>query len=178
MALRVFSPRATAGPSHSRAALAGGGESLERACLSALAESKVIVRRKRRWVARSVLTGDTRRDPGAGRALKSHWARVAEQRLPLLEPGGEDLFSYNLFTVSEKTWERLRELHIAYFPELRRVIGASSAGERAALVNLQLFRLDQTCVAGPPGAGASRPGELVSAAWHETRLRSLANEPP
>jgi hypothetical protein len=115
---------------------------VERACLEALAESKLIVRRKARWTASSVLTVDTRRDPEAGRALKSHWARVGEERLPELEPDGEDLFSYNLFTVSERDWERLRDMHIAYFQELRRVIGSSAPAERVALVNLQLFRLD------------------------------------
>ena len=115
----------------------------ELACLRALSDSKLIVRRKGLWTAGSALTVDTRRDPGAGRVLKSHWARVAEERLPGLEPGGEDLFSYNLFTVSERDWERLREMHIAYFQEIRRVIGASAVAERVALVNLQLLRLDQ-----------------------------------
>lgn len=115
----------------------------EQACLRALSESKLIVRRKSLWTAGSALTVDTRRDPGAGRTLKAHWARVAGERLPELEPGGEDLFSYNLFTVSERDWERLREMHIAYFQELRRVIGASEVAERVALVNLQLLRLDQ-----------------------------------
>jgi transcriptional regulator with XRE-family HTH domain len=115
---------------------------VERAALEALAESKLIVRRKARWTASSVLTVDTRRDPEAGRALKTHWARVGEERLPELEPDGEDLFSYNLFTVSEKDWERLRDMHIAYFQELRRVVGSSAPAERVALVNLQLFRLD------------------------------------
>ena len=123
----------------------------ERECLAALAESKLIIKKKGRWTAGSVLTVDTRKNPEAGRALKAHWARVGEQRLPGLEPGGEDLFSYNLFTVSEKAWVRLREMHIAYFQEIRRVIGDSSPAERVALANLQLFRLDEstrieTCV--------------------------------
>jgi hypothetical protein len=37
----------------------------------------------------------------------------------------------------------LRELHIAYYQELRRVIEASEPAERVALVNLQLMRLDE-----------------------------------
>jgi len=121
----------------------GISREIEEACLGALTESKLIVRRKGRFTAGSVLTVDTRQNPEAGRTLKTHWARVGEARLPELEPAGEDLFSYNLFTVSEKDWGRLREMHIAYFQELRRVIGASTPGERVALVNLQLFRLDQ-----------------------------------
>jgi len=84
-------------------------------CLKALAESRLIARRAGRWVVKQVLAVDTRRNPEAGRTLKAHWAGVGLQRLPQLEPVGQDLFSYNLFTVSEKDWERLRDLHIAYF---------------------------------------------------------------
>jgi transcriptional regulator with XRE-family HTH domain len=115
---------------------------LAQACLKALADSRLIARRAGRWVATQVLAVDTRRNPEAGRMLKSHWAAVGLERLPDLEPAGQDLFSYNLFTVSERDWERLRELHIAYFQELRRIVGSSQPAERVALVNLQLMRLD------------------------------------
>jgi hypothetical protein len=108
-----------------------------------LAHSKLIARRKGLWVATQVLAVDTRRNPQASRALKSHWANVGLQRLPGLESGAEDLFSYNLFTVSEHDFARLRELHIAYYQELRSVIEQSSPAERVAVVNLQLFRLDE-----------------------------------
>jgi hypothetical protein len=111
-------------------------------CLKALAESRLIARRAGRWVVKQVLAVDTRRNPEAGRTLKAHWAGVGLQRLPQLEPVGPDLFSYNLFTVSEKDRERLRELHIAYFQELRRIVSGSQPAERVALVNLQLMRLD------------------------------------
>lgn len=37
-------------------------------------------------------------------------------------------------------------LHIAYYQELRRVIEASQPGERVALVNLQLMRLDEPVI--------------------------------
>jgi transcriptional regulator with XRE-family HTH domain len=112
-------------------------------CLRALADSKLIVRRKGLWVATQVLAVDTRRNPEAGRTLKHHWASVGLQRLPALEPGAHDMFSYNLFTVSERDFARLRELHIAYYQELRRVIEQSTPAERVAVVNLQLFRLDE-----------------------------------
>ena len=111
-------------------------------CLHALSESQLIVRRRGRWLVRKVLTVDTTRHPEAGRTLKRHWAGVGLERLPQLEPGGHDLFSFNLFTVSEADWERLRELHIAYYNDLRRIIERSEPAERVALVNLQLFRLD------------------------------------
>jgi transcriptional regulator with XRE-family HTH domain len=121
----------------------GIGEAEERRCLEALAQSKLIVRRRGRWVTARVLTVDTRRNPEAGRLLKRHWAEVALGRLPALESGQKDLFSYNLFTISNKDWDRLRELHIGYYLELRRIIEASEPAERVALVNLQLLRLDE-----------------------------------
>ncbi len=111
-------------------------------CVRALSDSKLVVRKRGRWVATQVLAVDTRRNPDAGRVLKRHWADVGRERLPALEPSGEDLFSYNLFTVSERDFARLRELHVAYYQELRRVIEQSSPAERVAVVNLQLFRLD------------------------------------
>jgi transcriptional regulator with XRE-family HTH domain len=132
----------------------GISRSDEETCLNALAASKLIEKKRKRWVITQVLTVDTRRNPEAGRVLKQHWASVALTRLPALEPRENDLFSYNLFTVSEKDWERLRELHIAYYQELRRLIEASEPAERVALVNLQLMRLDEPVRA----ARTSSPG--------------------
>lgn len=115
----------------------------EERCLAALAESKLIRRRKKRWEVCNLLTVDTRKNPAAGRRLKAHWAEVGQSRLPELEPSGEDLFSYNLFTISEREWNSFRELHIAYYQELRRLVEASTRAERVVLVNLQLLRLDR-----------------------------------
>jgi hypothetical protein len=50
-------------------------------------------------------------------------------------------FSFNLFSVSEADLERLRELQLGYFRELRRIVSSSSPSERVVLVNLQLFDL-------------------------------------
>ena len=115
----------------------------EQRCLEALAASRLIRRHQRRWVVEQVLAVDTRRNPEAGRQLKLHWAQVGQQRLPELEPGGEDLFSYNLFTIAERDWPSFRELHIAYYQELRRLVEASNPAERVVLVNLQLLQLDR-----------------------------------
>jgi transcriptional regulator with XRE-family HTH domain len=116
---------------------------LERACLRALAQSKLIVRRRKHWTTSQVLTVDTRLDPEAGRRLKSHWADVGRERLAALEPNGTDLFSYNLFTVSEEDFQRIRDLHISYFNQLRAIVKKSAPAERVVVANVQLFRLDQ-----------------------------------
>lgn len=136
----------------------GVSDAVEEECLRALAESKLIAKRKKRWVTTQVLTVDTRRNPDAGRHLKLHWAEVAMSRLPALEPRENDLFSYNLFTVSEKDWDRLRELHIAYYQELRRVIESSKPAERVALVNLQLMRLDEPVHLNRVSSRGAAPG--------------------
>ncbi len=121
---------------------------LERTCLEALSASGLIVRRRKRWVANKVLTVDTRTNPRAGLQLKAHWADVGRQRLTALEPNKEDLFSYNLFTISEQDWQRLRELHIAYYQALRSIVAQSTAADRVVLANLQLMRLDEPVSSG------------------------------
>lgn len=112
-------------------------------CLEALADSGLIQRRGRHYRLTEVGAVDTRQNPRAGRALKRHWAQVAEARLPALEGAKSDLFSYALCSVSERDWERLRELHMGYHQELRRVITDSEPAERVVLINLQLLRLDE-----------------------------------
>jgi hypothetical protein len=81
---------------------------------------------------------DTRHYPEAGRMLKIWWARQALERLERNDPG---LFSYNLFAVSERDYERLRELHLAYFRELRSIVAASQPAERVVLAHLSLLPL-------------------------------------
>lgn len=81
---------------------------------------------------------DTRRDPKAAHALRAFWADVARQRMD--EPG-DALFSHSLFGVSEKDYQRIRELQKAYYQEIRAIVAASLPVERVALLNLQLLPL-------------------------------------
>ncbi len=129
------------------AARLGIDVALERTCVQALSESGLIVRRRKRWVLSKVLTVDTRTNPRAGLELKAHWAEVGRHRLTELEPNKEDLFSYNLFTISETDWQRLRELHIAYYQALRSIVAQSQQADRVVLANLQLMRLDEPVAA-------------------------------
>jgi hypothetical protein len=112
-------------------------------CLRALNLSGLIAKKKQRWCVTRVLTVDTRANPEAGTELKQHWAEVALSRLRYLEPQKNDLFSYNLFTVSETDWERIRDLHIAYYQELRAIVASSQPAQRVVLLNMQLMRLDE-----------------------------------
>ena len=82
---------------------------------------------------------DTRRSPAINRRLKAHWARVAAQRI---EDGAVGQFSYNVFNVSRADFERIRTAHLKYFRTLRAIVAESSPEEVVAVVNVQLFPLD------------------------------------
>jgi transcriptional regulator with XRE-family HTH domain len=112
----------------------------ERRCLDVLVRTGQVRKHRGRYVPGEVLTVDTRRDPAEGRRLKAWWARVALERL---EADDEGLYSYNLFTVSEADLARLRELHLAYFRELRAIVAQSAPAERVVLANVQLLGLDR-----------------------------------
>ncbi len=120
-------------------ALSTEGEAIE-----ALAQARQIRRVRGKWTAARVLTVDTRPDPEKNLALKRHWAKVGVERL-----GGEGLFSYNLFSISEEHFARVQALHRAYFEQLRAVVAESRGSDRVVLVNLQLFSL---ATGGPPTA--------------------------
>ncbi len=56
--------------------------------------------------------------------------------------GARGQFSYNVFTVSAVDLERIRELHLRYFHELRAIVADSTPDEHVAVANVQLFALD------------------------------------
>jgi transcriptional regulator with XRE-family HTH domain len=103
--------------------------------LDDLARVGRIRREGARWVPNEVPATVT---PTAGKVLKAHWARVGVERL---EAGADGLSSYHVFTVSEADYARLRELHLAYFRELRAIAAASAPGDRVVLANVQLLPL-------------------------------------
>lgn len=112
----------------------------EQRCLSLLSRSGQIHKRRGLWRVKRVQTVDTRSAPGAGKHLLWWWARLGADRL---EAGRQGRFAYNLFTVSERDLERLRELQLAYFRELRSIVAQSEPAERVVVANLQLFALDE-----------------------------------
>lgn len=83
---------------------------------------------------------DMAQDPEAVRRLKRWAAQIGVDRIEAGKPG---LYSYNLFCVSEKDYERLQVLHRAYFRQLRAIVAESEPSERAVMVNLQLFSLHE-----------------------------------
>jgi transcriptional regulator with XRE-family HTH domain len=88
-------------------------------------------------------TVDTRALPEVGRRIKAHWSTVAAAAAGEGLPGQ---FSYNVFTVSEADFERIREAHLAYFRQLRSIVANSTPengqpAEVVAVANVQLFPL-------------------------------------
>lgn len=108
------------------------------ACMELLQTTGAIRRRGKHWSPEG-LAVDTRRHPSVGRKLKAHWTGVAADRIEAEAPGQ---FSYNVFTVSRADFERIRELHLAYFHALRQIVAESDTDEVVAVANVQLFPLD------------------------------------
>jgi hypothetical protein len=98
----------------------------ETACLEKLLGAGVIRWDGRRYASAGPLTVDTR-----------HWTSVAAARIPQMSD--DDRFSYNVFSVSHADLDRIRELHLAYFREVRGIVAASEPPEVIALVNVQLM---------------------------------------
>jgi len=128
-------------PAHDDAFVArrlGVDEEEVRRCLDFLLDTGQIDVVEGRYTARPMAV-DTRAQPWVGRSLKAHWSRVAAERVEGASPGQ---FSYNVFSVSRRDFERIRKLHLDYFRALRAVVGDSEASEVVAVANVQLFPLD------------------------------------
>ncbi len=92
------------------------------------------------WRVRQVLNVDLAPDAEAVRRLKAWAAQIGLSRI---QAGSEGVYSYNLFCVSERDYEKIQRLHRAYFRELRAVVAESVPSERVVMVNLQLFSLSR-----------------------------------
>jgi hypothetical protein len=115
-------------------------EEVER-CVALLLETGQLKKRGKRLIPGAALTVDTRGDAARSRQAKVFWTNVALERI---EAGAQGTFSYNLFSVSRADLERIRELHRAYFRELRRIVAASEPTECIALANVHLLELGKT----------------------------------
>jgi hypothetical protein len=106
----------------------------ETRCLAKLLHAGVIRRVGAHYLTVGSLTVDTR----SVSRLKAHWTEAALARL--LDPGADDLFSYNVFSASSADLVRIRELLRATYREIRSLISATDADESVALINLQFLQ--------------------------------------
>ena len=112
-------------------------------CLRALLAARQVRRKQRRYVPERVMTVDTLPSREQGRGLKRFWGELALDRLDRLEGTGSAYYSYNLYAIAERDLQRVRDLHFAYYDELRRIVASSEPSERVLLSNLWLVPLDE-----------------------------------
>jgi len=112
-------------------------ETLVASTIAQLATADIIVRAGDHYRVAGALTVDTRTDPQAMRSLMTHWSQVALARYG--DRPDDDLFAYNVMSVSHTDLARIRELLRTTFREIRTIVANSEPAETAALLNLQLI---------------------------------------
>lgn len=118
----------------------GTTEAVVRESIAALAAASALRRDGERWVPAEVLAVDTQKDAAGNLRLKEHWAHLALERMTA-GSRPRNLFSYNLFAISEQGLARIEALHRAYFEQVRDVVEACTEPTRVAVINVQLFDL-------------------------------------
>jgi transcriptional regulator with XRE-family HTH domain len=111
----------------------------EQRCLALLLKSGQIFWQDQRWAVREVMTLDTRTNPNKAQKLRAWWAREAIRRN---EAGSRGLV-YNLFSVSKKDLEKLRELQKAYMNQVRSIVAESKPVDHVVLAVGALIDLEQ-----------------------------------
>lgn len=115
----------------------------ERRCVEALAKAGQIRRRGGKWAVQRVLVVDTREDPVRNISLKKHWAMTGFERMERSAKESGNLFSYNLFAISEEGLDEIRKAHLEYFARLRSIVAACEKPTRLVLANVQLISLER-----------------------------------
>jgi hypothetical protein len=115
----------------------------EQRCLTTLAAARQIRVHDGRWVIDQTQTIDTRADPARGKRLKAEWLKVALGRL---EAGVSGTFGYNVMAISLADFDRLKELHLAYFRNMQALVTDSAPSECVVLFNTELFALDASAL--------------------------------
>jgi transcriptional regulator with XRE-family HTH domain len=112
----------------------------ERHCLEQLQRAGLIQRRSRKYAVTQRHTVDTQGGKEALRLLKRHWSQVSADRV--VEAMPDDLFAYNVMSLSRADAARVREKLQEVFREIRMIVGASDPEEVVAICNLQLMLFD------------------------------------
>ncbi len=121
----------------------GLSRSAVREQLAALERAGVVQRAAGRYEAKAALTVDTSHRPELDYQLKHHWAAVGLERLERTRAKKSGLFSYNLFPIAARDFTRLRQLHLEYFEQVRKLVANARGADRVVLVNVQLVPLDE-----------------------------------
>lgn len=93
------------------------------------------------WQPAEVLTVDTGGYAPSIELQKRHWARVALKRFES-DRLGDGLFSYNLCSVSESDYQRIRRVYLDSYHAIRTIVASSEGCERVLLFQQSLTPLD------------------------------------
>jgi transcriptional regulator with XRE-family HTH domain len=104
--------------------------------LKHLVQANVIARKNKRYVLSEPLLIDTGTRSQAARRLTNHWASVGAQRALLPRP--EDVFAFNVFSVSRADFEFIAQLQREHFQRVRAIV-AKSDPQTVVVMNLQLM---------------------------------------
>lgn len=99
--------------------------------LEAMREAGVVGWTGEGLAVQAPLTVDARPSTEDLVGLRRHWASVSRERLDA--PGPEDRFSYNLFNVTRSDMERIRELQVGLYRQIRAIVAESTPPEVCAL---------------------------------------------
>lgn len=99
-------------------------------CLRLLMDAEVLRVSDGKLALHLALTVDMAGD--TARRLRAHWSAVSAERVAA--PSADDLFSYNLFSVSFADYERIKALQKDFFREVRAIVAQSTPSECAGMI--------------------------------------------
>jgi len=117
----------------------GVSPEIERQALETLALSGQISKQEGSWRVEEAAPVDLRVDPEAAARQRAFWVGVAAARAER----AKGMFAYNVCALSERDLARLKQLAREFLQQARAIIARSSPVERVALVQMQLFALDE-----------------------------------
>ena len=86
--------------------------------------------------------GEPRGGSDALHRVKRHWCEVASARLSA--PGDNELFAYNVVSVSRADLQVINDKLRMTFRDIRSIVAASKPEQVAAVINLHLIAFDPT----------------------------------
>jgi transcriptional regulator with XRE-family HTH domain len=117
----------------------------EQRCLSLLASSQQITLQSELWGPAPAGATNLRKDPSEAVEQRAFWTRVAADRANR----AKGMFAYNVCALSERDLDRLKALQRTFLQQARSIIASSHPVQRVALVQTQIFALDEN----PPAQG-------------------------
>jgi transcriptional regulator with XRE-family HTH domain len=111
-------------------------------CLTLLEAAGLVRFDGQRYVNLEGLSVDTRGGKKALHALKAHWANVAAARAR--DPERGDLLAYNVLSVSTQDMQRIHELLMESYRQVRAIVAASHPPEQVGLVNIHFLKWPRT----------------------------------